>query len=467
MTDIIKKIPGKNLHMVGVGGIGMSGLAQMLNRLGYNISGSDRGLDLPENHKIVNAMKNQGIQMFPQDGSYIESVKPDALIYSTAIEEDNPDFLAAPETPKIHRAQALANAILAHSGQMIAVSGSCGKTTVTSWLAETMYLMNLSPSFLSGGLVNRFSTPDNAGNYYHGTGNYFIFEADESDKSLVAYEPDYAILLNIGTDHYSKTELIEVFQQFLQRVKKGVVVEESLLDQLGDDVFKNLSVKTFSTEPDSGADWVLTDYTVSEVEISMIANGDLKAKLPAPGKHTAANALSILAMCDLLGLDTQTAFDCLTDFQGVWRRFDYAGQLESGARVYDDYAHNVEKIASCIKASQETSKGKVITIFQPHGYGPLGFMKDELLKTLEQTLDPDDIFILLPVFYAGGTSSFTPKSEEVVKEFRQKGTKKYFFMEDRNLAQQFLEEHSQKGDSVLITGARDNSLSDWASNLTI
>lgn len=465
--------PGAKVHFIGIGGIGMSGLAQMLVAEGCIVSGSDRGIDQPENQRILNALRAQGIKLFPQDGSYITE-RPDALVYSTAIEDDNPDFVvAAGKITKIHRSQALEAAInLQKDKNIIAVTGSCGKTTVSSWLAESLFNSGIDASLLSGGLVNTFTNEKNAGNFKNGQDNYMVFEADESDKSLLNYSPDYSLVLNIGTDHYSKEELIEVFQQFLRQTKKGAVLSKEVYDMLGSDCVRHLKVILFSGELNTAhCDqncWTLSDYTANQSQVSTtisIRDQKIILPLPAPGIHTAANALSIYATLDLLGINTTNIATAISDFKGVWRRFDYHG-LINGAKIYDDYAHNVEKIISSISAAREITQGGVTILFQPHGYGPLSFMKDELFKELERSLESDDIFCLLPVFYAGGTSSFVPKSESVISDYQNTGTKQYKYFDTRQAAEAYLKENLTVDNTAIVMGARDNSLSDWANEIT-
>jgi UDP-N-acetylmuramate--alanine ligase len=461
----INFLPGTKLHFIGIGGIGMSGLAHMLQTAGCIISGSDRGINQPENDPIFSPLRTLSMKLFAQDGSYYKAFKPDYIIYSTAIEADNQDFTVAPNIPRVHRSAALATAMqLPDTGKMIAISGSCGKTTVTAWLAETLCRSGADPSFLTGGLVNRFRASNAPGNYYHGTDEYFIFEADESDKSLLAYEPEYALLLNIGTDHYEKDELVRVFSEFARRIKHGLVVEKSVYKMLEPGCTDHLEIKTFSTT-DRDCDWFLSDYKSSPAGIHITINDNLSLALPAPGIHNAANALAMIAMFDILNKPLEQLLPEIAEFSGVWRRSDYAGLLASGAKVYDDYAHNVEKIVAGFSALRETISGKLIIIFQPHGFGPLGFMRDELLKALEINLHENDLFAMLPPYYAGGTSSFKPTAQEVIDEFNSLGKKTYRCFANRIEAEKYLNEYATANDAVIIMGARDNSLSTWAAEL--
>ncbi|MDD3117731.1 MAG: Mur ligase domain-containing protein [Victivallales bacterium] len=470
MADDHTFAAGAALHFIGIGGIGMSGLAQMCRALGCRVSGSDRALDNPENRRIFTALRAQGITLYPQDGSGVRTARPDYLIYSTAIEEDNPDFAAAAaDVTRLHRSAALAMAMRQqHDLTMIAVTGSCGKTTVSAWLAETLDRMGHAPSFLTGGLANSYIAPARAGNYRRGHGRYFVFEADESDKSLLAYHPDFTVILNIGTDHYSKEELIRVFQQFLRQTTIGAVVEQSVAAALGPECMAHLQVTLFDArENGGGADTAgFRDFCSDANGFSAAFAGAGRLSLPLPGVHNAANALTVLCSLRMLGLPSAGIDTALSAFGGVWRRFDYAGTLPSGAAVYDDYAHNVEKIVSCIRGARSINGGRVVALFQPHGFKPLQFMREELLRQLEKQLEKDDIFGLLPVYYAGGTAAFSPTSEEVAATFRDRGSKSYRYWPSRADAAQALQRLTGKGDVVLIMGARDNSLSDWAKEIT-
>ena len=436
----------------------MSALAQLFTAAGCEVTGSDRGAENSENQAIVAPLKAQGIKIYPQDGSFIKDITPDYLVYSTAIEDDNPDFMAAPEISKVHRAEALAAAINLNSEQMsIAVTGSCGKTSVTAWLAEALYNLNADPACLNGGLVNTFRASDCAGNYRRGEGKFFVFEADESDKSLLAYQADYALILNMGTDHYSKEELIEVFATFAASARKGVVLGQEVYDLIKERLPNNLNIYIFDTS--------VNNYRIESGTAYAEING-FEVKLPIPGKHNALNAAAVLTTLNILDYNAKEAIPALENFNGVWRRFDNAGTDMNGAEVYDDYAHNPEKIASCIRAAHEIASGKIFAVFQPHGFGPFGFMRDALFAELEKVLCDDDEFILLPPYYAGGTSSFKPTSEEVTASYQQAGNKKYLCYSSRSELKKYLQTKSRQGDIILIMGARDNSLSDYAKDLT-
>ena len=466
-------LPG-SMHFVGIAGIGMSGVAQAAASRGIRVTGSDRALHSAENERILSSLRKQGIRLFEQDGSVYRSGEPlpEALVYSTAVEEDNPDFLQAPRgIRRLHRSEAITLLACNTPGERIcAVAGTSGKTTVTAWLTESLYRLGADPGSLCGGLMNHFSDHDLCGNFLPGKGP-FVLEADESDKSLLNYTPDSALVLNIGTDHYSREELADVFRRFLLSAKGPAVVGDRAFLEMGPSHFRGRDVTLFSADPGPDS---LDGFPVRRLTSRRAARdgyfcsfaGAEEFRLPSPGLHSALNALAVHTMLTAMGYDSGRALDALKRFSGVWRRFDFAGYLPSGAPVYDDYAHNVEKIRSCLAAAKPMAAGRIYAVFQPHGFRPLGFMREELFAMLEETLGPGDEFLFLPVFYAGGTASFTPTSDEVAASFaaRSSHPERYRCVTDRSEAEARLASAGRE-DLVLIMGARDNSLSLWAKKI--
>ena len=452
----------------------MSGLAAAFRDMGYKITGSDRGAANPENSHIITPLKNIGIEIFPQDGSYINSGIPDALVYSSAIEEDNPDFAAGGNIKRLHRSEVLSELISATGKNQcsIAVTGSCGKSTVTAYLAEALLNLDADPRCLNGAVSKRFSADNCVGNYRSGNGNFFVFEADESDKSLLNYSTDYAVILNIGTDHYSKDELARVFGEFLKKTKKGAVLEREVYEEVKEIIPAHLEIKVFESRLSSDAGYAISSYHLDKSAstprpLAVFSGSSRELCLPQSGFHMAKNALAIISLLELLGYDRQAAEQSVLRFDGIKRRTDFAGTNSAGCAVYDDYAHNPEKIASCIETMQGLANGKIIAIFQPHGYGPFGFMRDELLAVLEKSLRSDDIFCLLEPYYAGGTSSKKPSAIEVWSDWQTKAAvpEKYKVFPDRRTLTDFIKNMASAGDIAVVMGARDNSLSNFAGEL--
>ena len=457
------------LHFVGAGGIGMSALAAMAVEFGHQVSGSDRGADRPENARIIGALKASGVAIYPQDGSFMRHGGADRLIYSTAIEEDNPDFAAGADIPRLHRSELLAQMIgeLPSHTRSIAVTGSCGKSTATAYAAEALLNLGADPCCLNGALVTRFTDESHAGNFRPGR-DFFVFESDESDKSLLNYSADYAVILNLGTDHYSRDELVRVFGEFLRSVRKGAVLEQEVYRELAARKMlpEHLDIRVFGDGGDGVTD-TLTGYGIVDRRPIATFGDGTSIRLPRPGRHMALNALAVGALLDLLGFDRAVIPAALERFDGVWRRNDFAGKTPEGAAVYDDYAHNPEKIRANLRLMRELAAGAVCAVFQPHGYGPFGFMEQTLFEYLEQELREGDFFILLEPYYAGGTTSFSPHAAEVCAKWRQNAAapERYLCLPGRSEVKKFLREHTGDGDVITVMGARDNSLAEFARDI--
>lgn len=454
------------VHMVGVGGIGMSGLAQLLAAIGCRVTGSDRDSDKPHNRALFDALKAQGIAVFPQDGSFASGGLPDALIYSTAVEEGNPDFIAAGATLRLHRSQALEQAIklYASGGATVAVTGSSGKTSVTAYVAEALNLLGVAAGCLDGGMVRGFAGGGMPGNFHPGR-DMFVFEADESDKSLLNYEADYAVILNIGCDHYCEQELARVFGEFTRRVRKGVAVSGRVREAISSYLRPELKVVTFAENPgESDVDFPFGNYHTAGGRALAELGGGLELALPQPGVHTASNLAAVAAVLSMLGIPASRFAEVSGDLRGAARRFEFVGR-RNGAAVYDDYAHNPQKLACCLRSAQSLAPGRVFMIWQPHGYGPLGFMREELGKVLRAELRSRDVFCLMEPFYAGGTSSFSPHAADVAAQW---GIPNVFAPGGRAEAAELLARYGLGSDDlVIVCGARDNTIPEWTASLVL
>ena len=464
----------ESLHFVGIAGIGMSGVAQAAASLGIRVMGSDRAIHAPENKKILDSLRKQGIVLYDQDGSVYQDYTPEMLVFSTAVEEGNPDF--RPDVARLHRSEAVTLLVELMKGKKLhEIAGTCGKTTVSGWLTAALSHLSADPVSLCGGLMNEFSDETYCGNFRNGSGDAFVLEADESDKSLLNYTPDSAILLNIGEDHYSREEVAEVFATFLHKVKGPCVIEDRAFMEIGAERLKGCQIILVSSDKDAPSE--IAGYPVRKLQNVTTRRGgfyctfaDIREEflLPIPGVHSAINARAVFALLAALGYDEQAVFRAIQKFSGVWRRFDFCGKLKNGAVIYDDYAHNPDKIRSAVLTAQAVAgDGNVHVVFQPHGFKPLRMMREELFHILEEILRPGDRFSFLPVFYAGGTAAFTPTSEEVVADYnsRTKRSVWYGYYETRTVAVNSLEETADDKALVLIMGARDNSLSLWAKEI--
>ncbi len=452
-------------HFIGIGGIGMSALAACCCQRGDEVTGSDRAYFAGTQDRILQALETGGIKIFPQDGSFVSGGKLDAIVFSSAIEESNPDLAAAAGIRRMHRSELLRDVVANFPGKTVAVTGSCGKSSVTAYAAEALGNFGIDADCLNGALVNSFIAPGNAGNYHRGDGRFLVFESDESDKSLLNYHADYAVVLNMGCDHYCESEQVEVFARFLNQTTCAAVIEENVYRHVKPLLRSDLPVRIFGAG--AGCDDTLTDYFIEEFRPAAKFNDLPQLFLPRGGRYTAMNALAVFSLLQTLGFPEHEAAASVQRFSGVWRRNDFAGVTVNGTRVFDDYAHNPEKIISCLAAAKEIAPGRIFALFQPHGYGPFGFMEAALFEQLQNFLAPQDRFYLFEPFYAGGTSAMKPSAREVIGKWQAKAAVPQCFIcagSREETAQQVIS-LAGADDVIVIMGARDNSLSDYARSM--
>ena len=447
---------GSRIFFAGLGGIGMSALAQLFRSQNYEVAGSDRDISSPAQAKLFSQLAKQGIQHFVQDGSGVTAFKPDLIVYSTALEEDNPDFIAGRGVERLHRAAALSAAVAQSGLKPIAVAGSCGKTSVTAWIASALRALGKTPVMINGGYSPDLESDSMLGNFGDGD-DFIVFEADESDGSLVNFYPEVSLLLNIGDDHHSKDKLEVMFRTFLANGKQNVCRQD--LAYLSSTEKPCISFDKF----DRSADLYSIEIKHSKQGAKFLLQDQREATIHQWGDHSVENALAVLAVLETCGFERAQAAEALAAFSGVRRRFEFKGLLNE-TLVYDDYAHNPQKIRACIEAARQVCQGEIAVLFQPHGYGPLGFMRESLLREVKACFKPGDQFVFLPVFYAGGTTSFKPSSEEVAAEYAEQGLN-CISLEERDGAHDYLAKN-QNFKAVLVVGARDPSLPAWGSSLT-
>ncbi len=443
------------VFLIGIGGIGMSALAQLLVWRGYSVAGSDRGLHDPSKHALYESLAKQGIRLYPQDGSGVLAEKPERLIISTAVEEGNPDLTTGHPCTITHRAAALADELAAIQGaRLITVAGSCGKTSVTGWLATALHALGEPTLMVNGGYCLDCENDRLPGNFSADPNpRWLVAEVDESDHSISQFAPDYGILLNVGTDHYEQEELRRVFAAYLQRCRHGAVVADDLAPLAAE---AKAPVRLFSTVP--AGYHAATDG----IRFQMEGVGEVHAR--QPGQYSAVNAMAVLTQLLQLNLpvDGQRLAAAITAFSGVRQRFEIMGKTAKGMVLINDYAHNPDKISACIQAAHEQFGAPLTAIFQPHGFRPLQFMKDALADSLQAALQPGDQVLLLPVYYAGGSAAFSPTSEEVAAEYRAKGLPVHA-VSTRQDVEDILK--SNPMGCALVMGARDYSLRLWTKNL--
>ena len=437
-------------HFVGVGGSGMSAIAQVLIGQGHAVSGSDRSFDRNLTPHIFNKLKAQGISLFPQDGSGV-TPETDFVIVSTAIEESNPDIHAARKfnIPIKKRAEELAEIVNERRG--VAIGGSSGKTTttaMTAWLLETA---GLDPTVINGGFIKNYISNTLLGNAKAGGGEFVCVEADESDGSIVNYTPEIAVITNISKDHKTVDELIELFRTFANNTT-GTLILNADCPVLRSAGIEHRRIVTFGTSAD--ANIRASDIALREDGSEFVADG-AAFRLKLPGAYNISNALGAIAVGKVLGLSNTVIAEGLETFLGVSRRMDFVGEAR-GIKVIDDFAHNPAKIEAALKTLQPHFD-RIIAVYQPHGFGPTKFLRNELVEAFSATLRNRDVLHMLKIYYAGGTADMSISSEELVEEIKQRG-KKAVYHTDREELADIIAAEAQAGDVVIVMGARDNTL---------
>ena len=448
MDDIINY---ENYFFIGVAGVGMSAVAQYLAATGKNVSGSDRYF-LTDNHSLVRSkLEQEGIKTYPQDGSGL-SENIQAVVVSGAVEETNVEYVQALERklPIIHRADMLA--AIADTKKTIAVSGTSGKSTTVAMLYHIMEYAGYEPSLISGAGLTSLIKKGKIGNAVGGKGEYLIIEADESDGSLVKYRPDTGLILNIDKDHKEIPVLKELFGTFKKNTRNLLVVN------CAHDLAKDFSE---GKEHDFGYEncgYCASDFEQNGYKIRFKING-IPFSISVIGKHNMENALAAVAVANQKGISLQQCSEALATYEGIYRRMQIIG-TKGGITLIDDYAHNPVKIAAAISACQNISD-RVIAWFQPHGFGPTRFLKNDFIKEISKVLRDTDQIWMSEIYYAGGTVNKDISAKDLIKGISGNG-KNAFFVEPRNLFPKEIKKHLLPNTLILIMGARDPSLEEFA-----
>ena len=446
----------RNVFFIGVAGVGMSAIAQYLKGIGKNVSGSDRYFHPEENNKTKELLEKEGIECFLQDGSGITE-NTDLVVVSTAIEDTVYEVQKAKELniPIIKRSELLA--IISDSKKTIAIAGTSGKSTTTAMLYQIMVDAGLEPSIISGAGLTRIIREGKIGNAAVGKGDWLLIEADESDGSVVQYRPEIGLLLNIDKDHQEIEELIDLFSTFKMNTKGLFVVNQ--LNTLAKNLSEN-SQYDFGFENDN-AKFNITDFQQNGFELSFEILGQ-KFQMNSIGIHSAENAAAAIAVANLVGVDLETCANSLKNYEGIYRRHQILGE-KNGIWVIDDYAHNPAKCAASIKACQPLAE-KVIAWFQPHGYGPTRFLRNDFVEEISVALRPQDEIWMSEIFYAGGTAVKDISANDLIEDIKDNG-KNAFFVEHRDEFLDKVRPHLGENSVLLLMGARDPSLEEFCKNV--
>ena len=337
------------------------------------------------------------------------------------------------------------------SNRTVAVSGTSGKSTVTAMIFEILAGADRDPSVITGGDLRLLQAQGLAGNAFAGGSDLLVIEADESDGSLVRYAPAVGVILNLQRDHKEMTEVAEMFAVLRARSREALVVgEDENLDALAGGALRF----GFGPRADIRGQDVELGSSGSRFQVEQV-----RFSLPVPGRHNVANALAAIAACRALDVPLADMVAPLGSFQGVGRRFQTVGKAR-GVTVVDDFAHNADKITAAL-ATAKLNAPRVLAVYQPHGYGPTRFLRKDFVDTFSRELRTDDRLWMLEVFYAGGTASRDFSAADIVSEIADRGVKAEFAPSRVWLATRIAEE-AEPGDLVLVMGARDPSLTDFA-----
>ena len=449
-------------YFCGIGGIGMSSIAQFLVLSGHQVCGSDRGFDLNDNLQAKQRLEDLGIKIYPQDGSGVTS-DIDFFITSTAVEAQIPDVQKALTTGLQikKRAQMLAEILHKYTG--IAVGGTSGKTTITAMIGHILAVCGKSPTIINGGILNNtYQQNTQPSNFIMGNGKYCVIEADESDGTIELYNPAISIVSNISLDHKPLEELRPLFADFIRRTKIGTVLNFDCLETKAlTNIHKNTI--TFSLNPHSKASLIAENIKPTTEGMQFTVNGT-DVKLQVPGQHNIENALAAIGAVQLLGIELKDATNALSSFLGTKRRLEKIGE-ENNIIIFDDYAHNPEKVAASLKALHQENHALWV-IFQPHGFTPTKMMKDGFIESFIKNTTCKDYILFAPIFYQGGTVAKDISSKDLSDALEKNGRNAFYF-ENRNEIPKFIASKAKAGDRIVVMGARDGTLTNLAQDILI
>ena len=446
--------------LVGIGGSGMMPLATILAGRGARVAGSDRGLDAGRVPGKFDALAAVGIALFPQDGSGI--VSPAQLVVaSAAVEDDVPDMVRARALGCTVLRRPELNARLFNAAALpIGVAGTSGKSTVTGMIGWILHATGRDPTVMNGAMMRNFASDDAGAVTFAsaavGHGDAFVSEVDESDGSIALYCPRIAVLNNVSLDHKPLAELNALFGGFIASATTAVVnLDNTDAAALAMTVPPARRIG-FAIEREAdlwAADVVLTPAG-SRFDV---VHGDQRspASLQVPGRHNVANALAALGAALAAGVTLADAVAALSAFTGLKRRMELVGAA-GGVTVIDDFGHNPDKIAATLDALH-AFPGRLLILFQPHGYGPLRLMRDELIACFAERLDAADVLVLPDPVYQGGTVDRSVGSDAIVAPLAAAGHAASH-VPDRAAAAAHLVAMARPGDRIVVMGARDDTL---------
>jgi len=451
----------------GVGGSGMLPLAMIVQAGGGQVAGSDRALDQGRTASKFDFLRASGVALHPQDGSGIAGADQ-TVVVSAAIEESVPDIQAARRVGAriITRAELLASLFNA-APVCIGVAGTSGKSTTTGMIGWILHAAGRDPTIVNGAVMKNFVTAQTPfASALVGHGGPFVSEVDESDGSIARFTPTIAVVNNIAWDHKPLDELRGLFADFVAKARTAVLnldnAETAVLAR-GGAAGRTLTYSL--TDPDAdllGRNLRPAPAGIDFEVVERRAGETAAVHLRVPGAHNVANALAALGAALAAGVGLSEAATALSGFSGIRRRLEWVGEA-GGVTVIDDFAHNPDKIGATL-TTLHGFPGRLLILFQPHGFGPLRLMRQAFVEAFVGGLAEDDVLLMPDPAYFGGTTDRSVTSRDIAQDV-QTGGRQAFAFPDRTACGDRLIELARPGDRIVVMGARDDTLSSFAESL--
>ena len=450
----------------GIGGSGMLPLAMIVQARGGRIEGSDRSRDQGRTPEKFAWLEAHGVTLHPQDGSGVTRANQ-TVVATGAIEDTVPDIGAAKRAgARIVTRPELLSQIFNAAPTSIGVAGTSGKSTITGMIAWILDQAGRAPTVMNGAVMKNFADADHPfASALIGGADLFVSEVDESDGSIARYNPTVAVVSNISLDHKSMEELRDLFGGFTGRAAKAVLNLDNVETQALAQSLPADKLITFALGEDSAT---LNAHDLEPLPTGMrftlTESGGINhaVKLQVPGAHNAANALAAIGAVRAIGVPTVEAVAALETFTGIRRRMEVVGTA-NGVTVLDDFAHNPDKIAASLK-TLHAFDGRLLILFQPHGFGPLRLMKTEFIDGFAGLMRADDVLLMPEPVYFGGTTDRSVGSEDIATGVRDAG-RNAEALATREACGDRLLELARPGDRIIVMGARDDTLSVFAAGL--
>ena len=448
--DINKILPYKNIHFIGIGGISMSGLCEIILKEGnFNISGSDNSESI-----LIQNLRKKGVKIYIGQKAENLSKDVDLVVYTAAIKPDNEEFIKAKELgiKMMERSVFLGELMKAYK-YPICIAGTHGKTTTSSFVSEVFLKTDKDPTISLGGILSSINS-----NFKIGKKDFFILETCEYCDSFLKFNPHSAIILNIDADHldYFKdlNQIYESFKNFAKLIKKDACLVINADIENYEFIIKDLSCKIITYGKNVSSDWQaknikFNDKGYPSYTATYKGKDMFNISLNVVGLHNVYNSLAVCALCNFYELDKNCIENGLNSFNGTERRFQYKGEF-NGVKVIDDYAHHPTEILATIEASKNQKFNKLWCVFQPHTFSRTKALLNEFADSFK---DADNI-VVLDIYSAREKDTGEIHSKDLVDKLKSKG-KNAIYIENFECGKDFLEKNCKQGDMLITIGAGD------------